>query len=683
MPLPPVAESRPKSYVVHGDQFEDPYFWFRDKNDPKVIKYLQDENDYTNAVMAPLLGLREKLFLEMRSRIQEDDETVPVRDGLYEYFERTSSGKQYKAYCRRKIGDPAANTQVLLDLNALADTHSFLAVGEFAVSDDGNLLAYTLDTVGFREYRLHVVDLRTGKEAPDDFGYVADVEWAADSRHIYYVREDDAKRSYRVARRCLGDAAEELLYDESDAHFEIDMWSSRSKDLIVIHSESMDTSECRIVDRRDPAAKPSVVLLRTSGHRYYVEQHGSELLIRTNLDAPNFKIVKAPFGNAEPKNWQEVLPHDVAICREDLDAFAQYAVVTERANADTGLRVIDLETGESTVLAFPETPRSVSAGDNRQYESTVFRYSYESYVRPFSTFEYDVLTGEHRLVKQMPVLGGYDPADYQSERLWATAADGTQVPMSIVKRRDTVQCSGTPTLLYGYGAYGISASASFSSNRLSLLDRGVVYAVAHVRGGADLGQQWWNTGKLRHKMNTFTDFIACAKHLIDTGLTSPDHLAAEGGSAGGLLMGAVTNLAPECFRAIILDVPFVDVINTMLDETLPLTIGEYLEWGNPHIEEEYRWLRAYCPYTNLKARPYPAIYVEASLNDSQVMFWEPAKYMAKLRTVRQNDMTTIMRMDMTSGHHGASGRFDKLRDIAYKYSFLLKELRLADDDGRS
>ena len=672
--IPPTAKALPKTNTLHGDTRTDPYFWMREKSSPEVIDYLEAENAYTDAVLAPTEALQEMLYAEMKGRIQETDLSVPYKYGDYFYYSRTEEGKQYPVRCRKR-GSLDAPEEVTLDLNALAEGHSYLGLGAYEVSDDGNLLAFSTDVTGFRQYTLQVKDLRTGELLPDKVEKTNSVEWAADGKTLFYTVEDDAKRPYRLYKHTLGAADDVLLYEETDAQFNLEASRSRSKAFLFVTSESSDTTEVRYLASDQPESDLTLYRPRADKHRYYADHHGDQFFVRTDKDAKNFRIVSAPLDARN--DWTEFIPHDPQITREDMDFFAAHAVISERQDGLEQLRVVDMESRADHLIRFPEPAYTVSLDTNREYDTKTVRYRYQSPVTPASVYDYDMDTQERTLLKRTPVLGGYDPTDYAVERLYATASDGTRVPISLVYKKGFVKNGQAPLLLYGYGSYGISIPAGFSSNRLSLLDRGVAFAVAHIRGGGEMGEEWRDAGKLKLKMNTFTDFIACAEFLIAEKYTSPQHLAIQGGSAGGLLMGATINLRPDLFHAVLSQVPFVDVLNTMLDDTLPLTVGEYLEWGNPNIDADYEYMRTYCPYTNLEAKDYPAMLVKTSLNDSQVMYWEAAKYTAKLRSLKTDTNTLLLKINMGAGHGGSSGRYDALRETALDYAFLLTALEAA------
>ena len=675
---PPVAPVEPYVTSVHGDRRVDPYHWLRDKDSPRVRAYLESENAYTKAVMGPTAALQETLYKEMLGRIKETDMGVPYREGPYEYYSRTEQGKDYPIYCRRKRVEHAPE-EVTLDLNAMAQGHEFFALGTYEVSPDANFLAFSTDVTGFREYTLQVKDLRTGELLPIRIEKTRSVTWGGDSRTLFYVEEDVAKRANRLYRRRLGDTASEQLYDETDERFSIGIGRTRSQAWLILTVHSATTSEVHYLSASQPGGSFALAVPRRQDHEYYFDHHGDRFYIVTNDRGRNFRLVTAPVSDPREANWTQLIPHRDDVMLEGIDLFARHYVVHERRGGFPKLQVVSFADGDSHEIEFPESAYSASAGANEEFDSDVFRFEYESLITPDSVFDYDMSTRERRLLKQRPVLGGYDPARYASELVYATAADGAKIPVSLVYRRDLRAQGPQPMLLTGYGAYGFPYDVHFSSTRLSLLDRGVVVAIAHVRGGGELGKRWHDEGRMLNKRNTFTDFVAAAEHLVGAGYTRPSQLAIEGGSAGGLLMGAVANLRPDLFTAVIADVPFVDVINTMLDASLPLTTGEYEEWGNPQDPQYYRYMLSYSPYDNIEPKPYPAMLVETSLNDSQVMYWEPAKYVAKLRATKADTRPLLLKMNMEAGHGGASGRYEYLREIAFTYAFILWQLGLAQE----
>jgi oligopeptidase B len=673
---PPSAPKHPLVTTVHGETRTDDYAWLRDKENPDVRAYLEGENRYADAVMANTKDLRETLYKELLGRIKETDLSVPYPDRGYLYFSRTEEGKQYPIYCRRVL-EPSGPEETILDLNVLAEGRPFMALGGFAVSDSGRLLAYTTDETGFRQYRLFVKDLETGALLSESLDRATSLAWAADSVHLFVTVENDAKRPYRLLRLGLGTAEEDLLYEEEDERFSVNVGRTRSRRFLVLSSGSHTTAEARVLEASDPTGQWTLIAPRRAEHEYDVDHRGETFYIRTNDRGRNFRLVTAPVSSPGEAHWAEFVAHRDDVMLEGIDLFSSHAVLFERHDGLPRLRAFDFASESYETLEFPEPVYSVWPGTNAEWGATAYRYTYESFLTPVSVFDYDLKARTHTLLKRTEVLGGYDPTLYTSGRVHATAADGTRIPISYVFRKDTPGEGGRPTHLYGYGSYGISIPAGFSSNRVSLLDRGVLFAIAHIRGGGELGKAWHDGGRMAQKINTFTDFISCAEHLIATGMAARASLTMEGGSAGGLLMGAVLNMRPDLPRAVVMKVPFVDVINTMLDASLPLTVGEYEEWGNPGKKAEYDVIRRYCPYSNLRETSYPAILVKTSFNDSQVMYWEPAKYVARLRTLKRDKNPLLLKTNMAAGHGGSSGRYDFLREVAFDYSFLLTELGLA------
>jgi oligopeptidase B len=674
---PPAAPRKPKAITRHGDRRVDPYLWLREKSNPEVIAHLDAENRYTEAVLKPLEGFRESLYKEMLARIKETDESVPYRRHGYWYYVREVEGLQYPIYCRRK-GTMEAPEEVMLDVNLLAQGHAYCSVGLLDVSPDASQLAYSVDFVGYRQYTLHVKDLRSGGLARESAVRVTSSAWAADNRTLFYVQEHETtKRSYQLHRVRIGEPRHTRVYEEPDERFDMVVCDTRSEKFVVLGISSKDTTDIRILSTDTPLGEFRSLLPRREGHEYFIDHRGDEFFIRTNDKGRNFRLVRAPVADPSPKNWKQVVAHRPRVMLEECDLFEKFRVLVERDKGLLRFRFTDFATGKSHYLAFDEAVYAAHSGANLEFGTERFRFIYESLVTPRSWYEYEVFTGERHLLKRQPVLGDYDPKRYESKALSATAKDGTRVPISIVYRKDLRRGGPQPMLLYGYGSYGFPMDPWFSPARISLLDRGVIYAIAHVRGGGDLGKTWYDAGKLRRKKNTFTDFIACAEALVRRKYTAPDRLVIQGGSAGGLLMGAVTNMRPDLFKAVVAQVPFLDVVTTMLDDTLPLTIGEYLEWGNPNVAGDYRYIKSYSPYDNLKKRAYPAIFLETSLNDSQVGYWEAAKYAAKIRTLKTDANPVLLRTIMEAGHAGASGRYDALRELAFTYAFILDQMGLA------
>jgi len=669
---PPIAPVRRTSRTVHGVELVDDYGWFREKEDPEVFAYLEAENAYSDDYMLPTAELRSTIYDEMLARIKQTDEGAPYRREDYLWYSRTEEGKQYPIFARRR-DDADTVEEIVLDLNVIAIGHPFCSLGLYEVSDDGNLLAYSIDLTGFREYTLHVKDLRSGAMLPEAIAFVDAVAWSSDGTQLFYVTEDDAKRPDRLFLHRLGRTDDLLLYQESDELYRLHVEKSLSRNLVVVTSSSSTTSEVRLADPRQPELPLRLFLEREEGHEYYVDDGVDTLVVLTNHDAKDFRVVTANEGESRA-SWREVIPHRLGVKIEGIMLFERFIVAMERTEGLAQFRIVDRETNAQRLIDFPEPAHEAFADFHFEYRSTKFRYRYQSFITPPSTFEYDMVNGTSELLKVTEVLGGYDRSKYMVERGYAAAHDGTQIPLSILRRADLPAGEPQPLLLYGYGSYGITIGATFSSNRFSLVDRGVTWVVAHIRGGGEMGEEWHDQGKMSEKKNTFTDFIEAAEHLIAKRYTTSDRLAMMGGSAGGLLMGAVMNMRPDLPRAVMALVPFVDVMNTMLDPTLPLTIGEYLEWGNPNVKKEFEDILSYDPYTNIGSHDYPAMLVRTSFNDSQVMYWEAAKYVAKLRVNKTNDRPLLLKTNMGGGHGGSSGRYDQLREIAYEYAFVLREL---------
>jgi oligopeptidase B len=672
---PPSAKKIPRRISAHGDTWDDNYFWLREKTNPEVIAYLKAENAYADAFMKPTEPLQRTLYKEMLGRIKETDTDAAYRQGSYFYYTRSAKGQQYKIYARKR-GTPGAPEQVTLDLNELAKGHAYVAVDTYDVSLDGQLLAYSIDTTGYREYTLYVKDLRSGG-VNEIAVRVSSAAWANDDRTIFYVVDDPvSKRPFRLYRHTRGRSPDELLFEEKDEMFELSVSRTRSRGYVLLTSASHTASEVRYVAASAPAGPFRVIEPRSSGHEYYVEHAQDTFYIRTNDGgAKNFKLAVAPVNAPQKQNWKEILPHRKDVILEDIDLFANHYVVSERDNGQPKLRITDLNSNRTHYLEFPEPVYNVSLDINKEFDTRTLRFNYESFITPLSIYDYDMVSQRRELVKRKPVLGGYDPTQYESERIYATASDGTRIPISLVYRK-SLRLDGTrPLLLTGYGSYGYPWPIEFESNLLSLLDRGVIYAHAHIRGGGEMGKEWHDQGKMMNKRNTFTDFIASAEHLLREKYTSRDRLAITGLSAGGLLIGAVTNMRPELFKVVVAKVPFVDVINTMLDASLPLTAGEWEEWGNPITsKEQYLYMKSYSPYDNIEAKAYPSMLVTTSLNDSQVLYHEPAKYVAKLRAMKTDKNPLLLRINMGAGHGGAAGRYDFLKETAFDYAFILTRL---------
>jgi oligopeptidase B len=672
---PPVAKRIEHQEVRHDATVVDNYFWLREKTNPETIKYLEAENAFTEAMTKDLKPFEEALYKEMLGRIKQTDLSVPVQRGDYFYYSRTEEGQQYPIQCRKK-GSLDAKEEVLLDLNELAKGRKFVGLGAFVLSDDQNLLAYTTDYVGFRQFSLHVKDLRTGEVLADTTERVDSVQWAADNRTLFLTTEDPVtKRSDHLWRHKLGDQAFEPVYHEKDELFTIRVSKTRDKKYLLLHINSTDTTEVRYLRADQPNANLTVFLPREKKHRYDVDHREDLFYVRTNKGAKNFQIVTAPDSDPSPEHWKVFIPHSDDVLIEGIDLFSTFAVALEKSQALNRMRIYNFKSAQWEGIAFPEPVYAASPGGTPDYDSKTYRYSYQSFITPPSVYDYDTQTGKSKLLKQEEVLGGYDPSQYISERQWAVARDGARVPLSIVYKKGFKRDGKGPLFLYAYGSYGFGMSATFSSSRLSLLDRGMAYVIAHIRGGDEMGEKWHDDGMLMKKKNTFYDFIDSAEYLIKENWTSKDRLVIEGGSAGGLLMGAVVNFRPDLFRAVHAAVPFVDVMNTMMDASLPLTVGEYLEWGNPNEKAAYDYMKTYSPYDNLEKRNYPAMLVTTSLNDSQVMYWEPAKYVARLRTVKTDSNVLLLKTRMIpAGHGGASGRYDRLKDQAFEYAWMMTQV---------
>ncbi|HEY3705755.1 MAG TPA: S9 family peptidase [Terracidiphilus sp.] len=683
---PPVARAEHKETSLHGFVLTDDYSWLRDKENPDVTEYLEAENAYAEAYMAPQAALRDQLYNEMLSHIKQTDVSVPYRDGDHWYYSRTEEGKQYAIFCRKRGTDDwpedGAEEEVLLDGNVMAEGHAFFSIGGTDISDDGRWLAYSVDYTGFRQYTLFIKDLESGELLPGSVTRVGSVVWAADNFNLFYTVEDEEqKRQFQLWRHMRGTPypADVLIYQEDDERFNIGAGRTRDGLFIIMESASHTTTEARFIPAGDPEGTFAIILPREDEHEYYVEHRGGLWFIRTNDRGRNFRLVTTPVIATQREHWIERIPHRENVMLEDVDIFNRFYIACDREDGLPRLRlwrfVADSPVAEDIgEIAFPEPVYSAYPHINRIFDTRKFRYSYQSLVTPSSVFEYDFGTGESTLLKQVEVPGGFDRTLYASERVNAVASDGTKVPVSIVYRKDKRAAGKNPLYVYGYGSYGYALPLGFGSSRLSLMDRGVVIAYAHIRGGGDLGKTWHDAGKMLVKRNTFTDFIAAVEHLTANGYGDPARVAIEGGSAGGLLMGAVVNMRPDLFRCVISHVPFVDVMNTMLDASLPLTVPEYEEWGNPNEEQYFKYMLSYSPYDNLKAASYPSMLVKTSLHDSQVMYWEPAKYVAKLRTLKTDNNPLLLVTNMKAGHGGASGRYDYLKEIAFDYAFLLKEL---------
>ena len=681
LPAPPVAKKDPHVTEINGRKLVDNYFWLRDKPNPEVRAYLDAENAYTDAVMKPTEPFQKKLYDEMLSHVKETDVEVPYREGDYFYYARFEAGKQYPIRCRKKAGSDSAPEEVILDQNELAQGKTFMSVTAFAVSPDGNLLAYSYDDTGFRQYQLAVKDLRTGKTLSDHAERVGSVVWANDNKNIFYTQEDAvSKRQYRLYRHTVeGEDPDALIYEEKDEKFTLRAEKSRSEKFIFLVSGSHTTTEARYLPAADAFGEWKVIEPRKQGVEYYPDHNASRFYIRVNDTGRNFRLVTAPMDDPGSANWHEVLAQNPDIMLDDMDLFRNFLVLYQREGGLPQIRVIDLRSGQSKKIAFPEPAYAAYAYINRVYDTTDFRYGYQSPITPPSVFSYDMEKGTSTLLKQKEVPGGYDPKKYDVEQIYTVASDGAKIPVSVLHLKGAKMDGKGALYLYGYGSYGISIDMFFNSNIFSMVDRGVTTAVAHIRGGGEMGKSWHDAGKMMNKKTTFTDFIACAEDLVKRGYGSKDRLVIEGRSAGGLLMGAVLNMRPDLFHAALVGVPFVDVINTELDETLPLTVGEFEEWGNPKEKAAFDYMISYSPYDNIEAKAYPDMLVKTSFNDSQVMYWEPAKYVAKMRATRTDHNTLLLKTNLKpAGHGGASGRYDRLHEASFDYAWILGEMGIKD-----
>ncbi|MCI0445178.1 S9 family peptidase [bacterium] len=675
---PPVAKKIPKTMSIHGDTRVDDYYWMRERENPEVKAYLSAENAYADAMMKPTAPLQEKLYKEILSHIKETDMSVPNREGDYFYYSRTEQGKQYYTLCRKK-GNLDAAEEVLMDVNKLAEGQKFMSVGLRDVSPDGNLMAYATDTTGFRDFTLHIMDLRTGKTFADKVERVSSFAWAADNKTMFYTTTDPAKRSYRIFRHVLGSDQYELMFEEKDEMYRVYTYLTNDQKYVFFGSGSSETTEYKYLHADKPMEAPKLILPRENKHEYYPDIYKGILYIMTNKDAKNFRVVTAPLEDPSPKNWKDFISHNKAVFLEGLDFFENHCVISERENGLPWIRIIDFRNQNSHRIEMPEPVFSAYVGVNLVFNTNILRIGYQSFVTPSSVYDYHMDARQKTLLKQYEVPGGFDSANYVSERIYATAKDGVKVPVSLVYRKGMKKDGTAPLLLSGYGAYGAPIDIYFDPERLVLLDRGVIYAEAHIRGGGDLGKEWYEQGKMMNKKNTFTDYIAVAEHLIAEKYTAKDRLVATGGSAGGLLMGAITNMRPDLFRAVVNYVPYVDVINTMLDPTIPLVVPEYPEWGNPNEKDAYFYMKSYSPYDNISKQNYPAILVRTSFYDSQVMYWEPAKYVARLRANKTDKNVLLFKVALEAGGHGGqSGRYDSMRDDAFDYAFILTQVRITN-----
>jgi oligopeptidase B len=670
----PVAKIVPKSLEMHGHVRRDNYYWLNERDDPEVMVYLTAENDYTDAVMAHTQDLQEALFNEIKGRIKQTDVSVPYKKGDYFYYTRFEDGKEYPIHCRKR-GSLDAPEEVLINVDAMAEGFEFFSVGEFAVSPGQDLLAYPVDSVGRRIYTICIKNLASGQILKDVIPNVTgNLVWAEDNKTLFYSKQDPTTlRWYQVYRHALGTDPEkdQLVYEETDDTFECRVLKTKSKRYIMVACRQTLATEYHYLDASDPEGAFAVFIPRERGHEYHVDHFDDRFYIRTNHQAKNFRLMQTPVEDTARDQWQEVIPHRDDVLLEGFEIFQDHLVVMERQRGLIRMRIQSWSGAGAHYVDFGEPAYMAYPSDNHEIDTSILRYTYSSMTTPPSVFDYDMVTREKELLKQEEVLGGFDAGNYQTERLSATAEDGTAIPISVVYRKGAKRDGDNPLLLYGYGSYGYSMDATFSAERVSLLDRGFVYAIAHVRGGQELGRWWYEDGKLLKKTNTFTDFIACAEHLVQNRYTRPEKLFAMGRSAGGLLMGAVLNMRPDLFRGVVAPVPFVDVVTTMLDERVPLTAAEYDEWGNPNDKTYYDYMLAYSPYDNVEAKAYPNLLVLTGLHDSQVQYWEPAKWVAKLRATKTDRNRLLLRTKMEAGHGGVSGRYKRYQETAFVYAFLL------------
>jgi oligopeptidase B len=671
----PRAKVVPERLEAHGDVRIDDYYWMREREDPEVVAYLEAENAYTAAVMAPTEALQKELYEEMIGRVRQDDSTVPTQRGDWWYYTRFEEGSAYPIHCR-KHGDLDAPEEILLDLNKLSEGHGYFAIGGRSPSPDHTRLAYGVDTRGRRIYTLEVLDLATREISDRIEGISPNVVWAEDGQHLFYARRDpQTLRTYQIWRHQLGadSANDALVFEETDETYSCFVSKTRSKRFITITSRQTLATEVRMIEADSPLDPFLVILPRERDHEYSVDHHGDYLYLRTNKDAPNFRLVRAPLD--DPSAWEEVVPHRPDVLLEGVLLFQDHMVLRERREGLRRLTVRTMADGSEHELEFDDPAYQLWVNANPEFNSPYLRFSYSSLTTPSTVYDYDLVSHERTQRKRDQVGGGFDSANYKSERLWAEATDGTRVPISLVYRQPFERDGSRPLLLYAYGSYGSSMDAGFSANVISLLDRGFVYAIAHVRGGQELGRAWYEDGKLLHKRNTFTDFIDCGEHLVAQGYTSPERLCAMGGSAGGLLVGAVVNMRPDLFAAAVAAVPFVDVVTTMLDASIPLTTFEWDEWGDPRERGYYEYMLSYSPYDQVARQDYPAMLVTTGFHDSQVQYWEPAKWVAKLRAMKTDERPLVFKTEMEAGHGGRSGRYERYKNQALTYAFLLSNVR--------
>ena len=661
----------PHFHDQHGEKRGDDYHWMRERDSEPVLEYLREENRRTAEALAPVASLEKKLFKEMRSRIKEDDSSVPVFDSGYFYYSRFQTGQEYQVHCRRK-GTMDAPEEIILDENLAAKDQAYFAIGDAQVSPNHGILGYSLDTVGRRIYGIRFKDLSTGKELPDQIEAVTgNFSWAADNKTIFFTRQDpETLRSFQLFRYELGSNLPELVYEEKDTTFNVGIDVSKNHSVLFLSIQKRDSSEYRVLDARQPRGSFRLLAPRENDHEFEIMDGGDRFYVLTNWQARNFRLMEAPLDSSDKSQWKEVIPHSDRLFIESADVFETFIVLNERENGLTQVRLFDRATGQSRTLKFPDPAYEVSAMGLPDYKSETIRFNYQSLVRPPSVFDEEVKT-QKRILRKQREVPGYNPDLYESKRIWAEGAGGAKIPLSLLMKKGLPLNGKNPTLLYGYGSYGLTTDVYFRSHVLSLIDRGFVFALAHIRGGSEMGRDWYEQGRLRNKMNTFTDFIAAAEKLIGDKYTSPKHLHMMGGSAGGLLMGAVMNMRPDLFKGVVAAVPFVDVLTTMLDESIPLTTGEYKEWGDPRVLEDYQYMKQYSPYDNVTAKNYPNVMVTTGYHDSQVQYWEPAKWVARLRDVKTDQNLLLFYTELDAGHSGASGRFETLKTLAKEYAFIL------------
>ena len=673
----PIAKKVPKVLKIHGYEVTDNYAWLRDrsdKKDPEVMKYLTENNAYTETFTGKNKAFVDDLYKEMLGRIKQTDQSVPYKFGDYWYFTKTEEGKQYPTYLRGKSKD-GKDAEVLLDQNAMATGFKYFAISDFAPSDDGNFLAFATDTTGYRQYTLHIKNLKTGEMLPDKVDRVTSVEWSNDGKYLFIGQEDAvSKRSDKIWRHTVGTDKNDLVFDEKDVLFNAGVNRSRDRKMLIIGSSAKTMGESRYLSADNPTGEWKIISPRREGHEYSADFDNGAFYITTNKDAENFKIVRATLSDPGEKNWKDFIAYNPNIHLGGISFFKNHAVVSEKENGIEYLRVVNPKSGKGERIKTPESVYTMNMSSNPEYDTPIIRYNYASMITPSSTYEYDFASEKSTLIKQQEIPSGYDKTKYETSRVWATARDGVKVPILVVMKKGTKLDGSAPMLLYAYGSYGVSMTPSFSTARLSLVDRGMIYAIALIRGGGELGEKWRLDGRMFTKMNTFNDFVDSAKWLVGNKYTSSDRLVIQGGSAGGLLMGAVVNQSPETFHAVIAQVPFVDVMNTMLDADLPLTTEEWIEWGDPHHKKDWDYMVQYSPYDNVRRQNYPNMLIEISLNDSQVPYWEGAKFAAKIREMNSGNNVILLKTNMGAGHGGSSGRYDKLKEVAFDYAYALTQV---------